>query len=299
MTLKVAVIGLGRIGALLEADKLRAKPCTHMGAWSHIPEVEIAAICDSDSRRAETVALTFNLPRARSPDWRSMLDTGPFDIISVATPVESHAEIVIEIAKRKAAKVIFCEKPIALMISDAVQMVKACEENGVKLAINHTRRWDGNYQSLDLHQRALGKALRGVGIFSGEWLNDGIHMADLANWFTVPEFYPINIPNNEADYLIFEFDVLYQQGRIKVWDNGRSWRTFPSVPSTNYEGFRELLPSEGYSTSDTETPMLHACRQLVRCVNGGETPYCTGKDGLAALRTAKDWVFRKTGEKPE
>lgn len=302
MTLKVACIGLGRIGALLEADKLRAKPCTHMGAWSSIPDVEVSAICDSDQSRAETVALTFDLPRARAPDWRSMLDTGPFDIISIATPIETHAEIVIEIAKRKAAKVIFCEKPIATKISDGVKMVKACEQNNVKLAINHTRRWDSTYSLLQQQIKvSIGKPLRGIGIFSGEWLNDGVHMADLANWFQIPSFYPVNIPNNEADYLIFDFDVLYQQGRIKIWDNGRNWRILPSVPSNRYEGFKELPPLELFTTSssDIETPMLRACKQLVRCINQDENPYCTGRDGLEALRIAKNWVFRQTGEKPE
>ena len=41
-----AVVGLGRIGSLLEKDSLREKPCTHTGAIIHNPECLLLGGCD-------------------------------------------------------------------------------------------------------------------------------------------------------------------------------------------------------------------------------------------------------------
>ena len=43
MVRKAAVVGLGRIGSLLEDDRLREKPCTHAGAAAANPGLILCA----------------------------------------------------------------------------------------------------------------------------------------------------------------------------------------------------------------------------------------------------------------
>jgi len=57
----------------------------------------------------------------------------------VTTPVGSHAKLVMD-AARAGVKGILCEKPLATNLPDAEEMIRICQEKGVKLAVNHMRR---------------------------------------------------------------------------------------------------------------------------------------------------------------
>ena len=283
--IKVGIIGLGRIGALLEQDKFREKPCTHLGAWRSLP-VEITAICDTNFELAKEIRRSYDLKSDVISDPVNMVMGYRFDIISVATPVETHGKIVELIARHRAAKVVFCEKPISDSVAYADQMIINCRENGIKLAINHTRRWDKLYIAVKeiLKRKEIGEPIAAVGYYSGERLNDGVHMVDIRNWFEILNFTKVNIKNNEADYLIFEVDILCQKGRIRILNNGQNWELHRSEESDRYEGFRELHKNDPFDIDYSEkTPILLACEQLIRCVNSDEQPYCTGLDGFKAL----------------
>jgi predicted dehydrogenase len=69
-----------------------------------------------------------------------MLATEDLDILTVATSDHLHAGIVVAGA-RSGVKGVFCEKPIATTLEDADAMIAACEDEGVKMSIDHTRRW--------------------------------------------------------------------------------------------------------------------------------------------------------------
>jgi len=45
---KIGLAGCGRIGTLLEKDKLREKPCTHAGGFNALSNTKIVAGCDID-----------------------------------------------------------------------------------------------------------------------------------------------------------------------------------------------------------------------------------------------------------
>ena len=59
--------------------------------------------------------------------------------VVLATPHSLHLEQVV--AAARAGKHVFCEKPLALTLADAEQMVAACAAAGVTLAVGHNRRW--------------------------------------------------------------------------------------------------------------------------------------------------------------
>ena len=49
--IKVAIIGVGRIGMLLELDKKRIKPASHFGMWNSNRKVSLEAVCDEDPKK--------------------------------------------------------------------------------------------------------------------------------------------------------------------------------------------------------------------------------------------------------
>ena len=116
---------------------------SHVGCLSVMPDVELAAICDINPEALERfkAAWSKRWPDTRSyADYREMLDTEDLDILTVATSDHLHTQIVIDGA-RSGVKGIFCEKPIATTLEDVDAMIAACEGNGVKMSVNHTRRW--------------------------------------------------------------------------------------------------------------------------------------------------------------
>ena len=58
--IKVCLIGAGRIGLYLEADKKRLKPATHFGMWLNEKNVNLSAICDKNPNLREKLSVENN-----------------------------------------------------------------------------------------------------------------------------------------------------------------------------------------------------------------------------------------------
>jgi predicted dehydrogenase len=194
---RVAIIGLGRIASVLEDDPLRAKPCTHAGAFATHPKTRIVAGCDINDERASVFGKRWGVKRLYS-DYREMVAREKPDIVSVATWTQRHAEMVVYCAEA-GVKGIYCEKPVAVNLKQAREMIKACERNGVAMVVGHERRWDRRHQALRAALLAgeLGELRSMTGyMLTGAWpklsrriygggpvFHDGTHLVDLFRFF--------------------------------------------------------------------------------------------------------------------
>ena len=116
---------------------------SHVSGLSYMHDMELAAVCDINPEALERfeAAWSERWPETRQyADYREMLDREELDILTVATSDHRHAQIVIDGAEM-GVRGIFCEKPIATTLEDADAMIAACERNGVKMSVNHSRRW--------------------------------------------------------------------------------------------------------------------------------------------------------------
>ncbi|WP_026464416.1 Gfo/Idh/MocA family protein [Adhaeribacter aquaticus] len=71
-------------------------------------------------------------------DWKKLITRQDIDIIDIALPQHLHYEIAIAAAKE--GKHIFCEKPMAMNLKQAEEMLKVCEDNKVTHYLNHNYR---------------------------------------------------------------------------------------------------------------------------------------------------------------
>ncbi|HXI83235.1 MAG TPA: Gfo/Idh/MocA family oxidoreductase [Verrucomicrobiae bacterium] len=71
-------------------------------------------------------------------DWREVVEDSTIDIVDINTPNDTHAEIAI--AAAKAGKAILCEKPLAMDVKQAKQMVDAVKKAGVVNMVCHNYR---------------------------------------------------------------------------------------------------------------------------------------------------------------
>lgn len=117
---RIGVIGAGYWGANL------VRNCSQMGV--------LAAVCDSDLHPLNDV-------RSKYPgvplycDMDQMLENTKLDAVVVAAPASAHASLALRAVA--AGKHVFVEKPLALSVADAQQVVDAAEAAGLTLMVGH------------------------------------------------------------------------------------------------------------------------------------------------------------------
>ena len=299
--MKAAIIGCGRIGALFELEKLREKPCSHLGAYI-ANGIEVTAIADTDiSRLQATQKIAKRLRQKTIPHGYENLgdmlrENGGLDIISICTPASRHFFNLMDILDSgKPPKAIFCEKPMALTSKECASMISRCKDAGTILAVNHTRRWNWDFWTLRslLQGKAFGKPIHFLGVFSGDRLDVGIHMFDLANML-VPNLVGLELNgvggnlsffNVASSHLIFECDIFTDTGKIEVRDNGREFKVYKVGKSKHYDNYMELFPaSDMPHTVNPPNPLVVAVENITDCIKARKVqPECTGEDGMKAV----------------
>jgi predicted dehydrogenase len=76
---------------------------------------------------------------------KALSDPGVEGVI-LCTPHSQHADQIVRAADAK--KHVFCEKPLSLSRADVLRAVKACNDNGVALAVGHEKRFEPPVQEL-------------------------------------------------------------------------------------------------------------------------------------------------------
>ncbi|MCC6628685.1 MAG: Gfo/Idh/MocA family oxidoreductase [Chloroflexi bacterium] len=112
----------------------------HARAWQDIPEVDLWCIADSNEEALAEFGDFFGVPpERRYHDYRQMLDKERPDFVDVCSWHGLHAEMTVAAAAR-APKAIITQKPMAMSLAEADQMLIACQREGVKLLVAHQRR---------------------------------------------------------------------------------------------------------------------------------------------------------------
>ena len=88
----------------------------------------LKTICARNAERAQAFASQWGYESSVT-DWRALVESKDIDLIDIASPNDTHAEIAI--AAAKAGKMVMCEKPLGRNAAEAEAMVNAVEAAGV------------------------------------------------------------------------------------------------------------------------------------------------------------------------
>ncbi len=108
--------------------------------------VELVAVCDSDVKTAERVAADNGCDRSLT-DWRELL--GDVDVVSIATPTETHCEIACGFLEKGVH--VLVEKPIALTLNEADEMISVARKSGASLMVGQLERFNPAMVALRPH----------------------------------------------------------------------------------------------------------------------------------------------------
>jgi predicted dehydrogenase len=88
----------------------------------------LKALCARNAARAQSFAARWGYETVTT-DWRELVESPDIDLVDIASPNDTHAEIAI--AAARAGKMVMCEKPLGRTASEAAAMVQAVESAGV------------------------------------------------------------------------------------------------------------------------------------------------------------------------
>jgi UDP-N-acetyl-2-amino-2-deoxyglucuronate dehydrogenase len=190
---RVALVGCGRIST------------NHFDAFRKIDGIELVAVADSVEERARAAGEANGVPHFNSCE--RMLRDAEFDAIVIATPSGLHPAQGVLAAR--AGKHVITEKPMAISLGAADELVHACDAAGVHLFVVKQNRLNPGIQLL---KRALDKGRfgriylanttvrwtrpqeyydqapwRGTWEFDGgAFMNQASHYVDLIQWLVGP-----------------------------------------------------------------------------------------------------------------
>ena len=101
-------------------------------------EIVRKALCGRDEKGVAAAAAKLGW-ESHETSWENLVRRGDIDAIDIVTPSDQHKEIAIAAAEHK--KHVFCEKPLALNVADAREILAAVEKAGVKHQIGFNYRF--------------------------------------------------------------------------------------------------------------------------------------------------------------
>ncbi|MHB2165931.1 Gfo/Idh/MocA family protein [Alsobacter sp. R-9] len=177
----------------------------YLPALRHVEGAEVVAVASARLASAEAAAKAFGVPHAYD-DWRHMLNHHRLDLVCIATPTVTHAEMTL--AALDAGAHVLCEKPTAMNAAEARAMLDRAETLGRVHMIDHELRFNPNRRKVKslIDAGAIG-AVRHVAISNvvpawgdpasrakGDWWSlasqgggrlgaNGSHQVDLVRWW--------------------------------------------------------------------------------------------------------------------
>jgi len=108
-----------------------------LGALPQVKQVCPVAVADAVVPLAEALAGDFGLRAC--PSVRQLISDPEIDLIHIVSPPSSHYELAM--AAMQAGKHVLCEKPLALGMRQADELLETARQRGVLLAVNHVLRY--------------------------------------------------------------------------------------------------------------------------------------------------------------
>ncbi len=87
-------------------------------------------------------------------------------------------------------------------------------------------------------------------------------------------------------FTAFEMDITTTTGRVRILEGGHVIERYEAGDDPRNPGYRVLGPPQR-ETGTLKDGTLHAVTDVVRCVNTGGTPACSGQDAVKALELAE------------
>ena len=317
---RVGVIGLGQIAYNIDKDPNRKIIWSHIKAYQSIAKCKISAICDINLSTVQVIQKECNIKNGYI-DYNEMLNENKFDIVSICTPIQTHFEIVKKCIET-GVKAIFCEKTLSYSLEEAEEMLRLCKENNVIFGVNYILRWDILNKRIKelLKNNIIGKIYTMVGYGATALHTSTSHLIDLIVYFADSEVEWV-IGETQKDFIrnvhgvedfggigtikfksgifgfikgtstspfkyMLELDILGENGRIKLYNNGLSYDVYQYSKNSNTAGanYEDLILIETHNKNNKNERMIDAILDIINCIGTGSQPLSNIYTALESIK---------------
>ncbi|MCQ2977016.1 MAG: Gfo/Idh/MocA family oxidoreductase [archaeon] len=295
-TINVGVIGVGAMGY------------NHARVYSKLENANLVAVADVVEETVKKVAKKYNTKAYC--EIEDLLKDPEIEVVSVCVPTTFHHDVVMQAIEY--GKHVLVEKPIAFTEEEAVEMINAAKEKGVKLATGHVERFNPAVQKAKelIDNEVIGDLVaisaKRVGPFPprikdvGVAIDLAIHDLDVMNFLIegkVEQVYAsmssildkcefedhaeimVNFEENITGILEVNWLTPYKRRQIEITGTA-------GIISVDY--ITQSIELYGKFAQDInitpEEPLIKELSSFLEKVKNDEEPEITGEDGLKALK---------------
>jgi predicted dehydrogenase len=312
--IRVAVAGLGRIGARNDFDPPTGVARSHVGAILANREFCIVALIEPNHEVQEGAVRHW--PQLRPSARLASLDelnAGAAEVIVIAGPTGIRNDAVVAAIERK-PRIVVVEKPFARDLSAGRALAAAARRAGVALRVNFPRRFDPGHGVVRAALPGLPRLV--AGSYSKGLRNYASHAVDLLlDWFgeivevqafgsgqqgddrnisfrcaMAAGFDAVLLGIDGTDYDQFELELYFADRRIELANGGVEKRIACAVPDLHYPGYAQLGGASPLAASSLVGGMTEFYRAVANhFTSGGVLGGCdevAALSGIAALDAA-------------
>lgn len=305
--MRVGVVGAGFMGSV------------HLAAYASMPEVEVVGIADSNAEAASVAAATVDARTYAS--YEDLVASEDVEIVDVCLPTAFHRDLALRAARD--GKHVILEKPIALTVGEADEILAAFDESDGRLFVGHVVRFFPEYVRIkrmieagDLGTTGVARTSRRSPLLMGwnDWYADRrasggvlvdllIHDFDFLRWCfgEVERVYARGVLGREFNRLDYALVTLRFEGGEISHSEGHWGYPGPFNYSIEIAGSRALVTADstepsslrltggshdpGYPPNLTagKSPYTIELEHFIDCIASGEEPIVSGSDARAAL----------------
>jgi len=310
MNYRVAIVGAGRIGAMLDAPQ-SPLILTHAHGYKACGGFDIVGFVDPDVDKAEAASVRWGGSSFESIG--NLFATQSVDVVSLCLPDELHCATLLALAD-KPIRFIFLEKPAVRTSAEADEIDNIYRKLPVRVQVNYTRRFVPEITKIREAIRAgsYGKFVAGTGYYGKGLVHNGSHMVDLLR-FLVGEVGTVEKISETRDFYdddpsvsalltmqaggdfylrhidsrkfhIFELDLIFENKRVRICELGTIIEEYSVGENKFFEGYQTLNKSTEY---DTEYPkaMYHAIANIRNNLERNEPLICPLEESLETVKT--------------
>lgn len=281
--ISAGIIGCGKIAGYFDKG---LNPNTHAGAYYIHKNFKLVVSYDIVEKKSIEFAKKYNCNSSK--DLNEFLDEYRPEIISVTTPDKTHYKIVKMILLNSTKpKVILLEKPACETKEEFEELVRLSTSNKVPIVVNLSRRFDDYHNHIKnlIKNKHFGNLISIIGTYYGGVKHNGIHLIDTLHYlldenFIIDEVFdkveksktkdptlefrlkakknqcPVFIFGvDEKYYQLFEIELRFTNGRIKIEDFGNSLRFEKRI--INNIGENVLVPFDNLLNTK-RSPLINA-----------------------------------------
>ena len=292
--IKVGVIGLGAYANV-----------AHLPALSSIDSVELTACMARTPATVERTAARYGF-RESYTSVDALIEKSGIQAAFVVTPKETHYEIALPLLQRGIH--VFCEKPMAMSVARAEEMVKCAEKNGCILMIGFNRRYAPVYEAAKKEylknppdvcvafKNRPGRHFRST-------MEVAIHMLDLMRWYcgecveinTHAHYDDPDYETTAASLLKFDSGAIGMflgnrtcgqwMERVELYGGGKTvianGPDDVTVIDEKGEHARRMTPLRvGWAELKEKMGFQQQVEAFIEAINGGAEPRTSGRDAL-------------------